>query len=263
MALPHRHQPLPQLPARLLPAPAAGRAPQPRSPVAHASSSDDPWWLEPYSDTLIDETTPGPDARYDIRESIALAFVAGLQHLPVQQRAALVLRDVLGFSASEAAEMLDTTPASVNSALQRARTGFHPTRDPDQVQLPRSEEASAVVGRFVDAFERRDLEDVVALLSEDAKLTMPPEPGMLRGRAVIADYRGQVFWGQPFKVVPTGANCQPALAYYLPDPNADLYRASGLLVLTVSGIQTSAITRFGDRGLFSRFGLPRTLPNSF
>jgi RNA polymerase sigma-70 factor (ECF subfamily) len=244
--------------------PQRARAPQPRSPFVHASSSDDPWWLEPYPNTLIDETTPGPDARYDIRESIALAFVAGLQHLPVQQRAALVLRDVLGFSASEAAEMLDTTPASVNSALQRARTGFRPARDPDQVQLPRSEEASAVVGRFVDAFERRDLEDVVALLSEDAKLTMPPEPGMLRGRAVIADYyRSQVFWGQPFKVVPTGANHQPALAFYLPDPNTDLYRASAMLVLTVSGMQISAITRFGDRGLFSHFGLPRTLPKSF
>ena len=96
----------------------------PESPFAGAAHSDEPWWLEPYPDVLIDAVELGPEARYDARESIALSFVAGLQRLPTQQRAALVLRDVLGFSAAEVAEMLDSTPASVNSALQRARAGL-------------------------------------------------------------------------------------------------------------------------------------------
>src|SRR5215472_908865 len=133
------------------------------SPFASAQPSDEPWWLEPYPDTMIDDVDGGPEARYDKRESIALSFVAGLQHLPTQQRAVLVLRDVLGFSAGEVAEMLDSTPASVTSALQRARGGFRPSRDPDRVPLPRSPEESEVVARFVDAFDRADMDGIVAL----------------------------------------------------------------------------------------------------
>ncbi|MDA8316450.1 MAG: nuclear transport factor 2 family protein [Actinomycetota bacterium] len=120
---------------------------------------------------------------------------------------------------------------------------------------------SPLLGEWLDAFQRGDLNAVVALLTDDAKVTMPPEPIELRGRSAITDfYRSQGFWGRPLKVVPTGANQQPAFAYYLPDPNADLYRASGLLVLTVTGEHISAITRFGERDLLARFGLPRTLP---
>jgi RNA polymerase sigma-70 factor (ECF subfamily) len=204
--------------------------------------------------------TPGWSAWWRTRESIALAFVAGLQHLPAQQRTVLVLRDVLGFPTAEVADILDTTPASVNSALQRARSGFRPTSSPDQVHLPRSSKEAGVVTRFVDAFERGDL-DGVALLAEDAKVNMPPEPIELRGRpAITGFYRSQGFWGQPLKTIPTRANQQPAFAYYLPDPNAGLYRANGLLVLTISGDEVAAITRFGDRDLLARFGLPRTLP---
>ena len=236
-------------------------APVARSPLTNAGPSTDPWWIEPYPDTLIDSTTLGTEARYDARESIALAFVAGLQHLPAQQRTVLVLRDVLGFPTAEVAEVLDTTTASVNSALQRARAGFRPTTSPDQIRLPRADQEAAVVDRFVDAFQRGDLEAVVALLAEDAKVTMPPEPIELRGRPAITDfYRSQGFWGQPLKVIRTGANGQPALAYYLPDPNAGIYRANGLLVLSIAGEQISVITRFGDRDLLARFGLPRTLP---
>lgn len=232
------------------------------APSALATPSDEPWWLEPFPDALLDEVTPGPEARYDARESIALSFVAGLQHLPSQQRAALVLRDVLGFSASETAEMLDSSPASVNSALQRARIGFRPSTDLERVPLPRSHTEADVVDRFVDAFQRGDLDTVVALLTDDAKLAMPPEPVEFRGReAIAAFYRSQGFSGLPVTLVPTRANDQPAFGYYLRDPNANIRRAGGIVVLTLSGGQISAITRFGDRGLLLRFGLPRTLPD--
>ena len=227
-----------------------------------ASPSDEPWWLEPYPDALIDEVTPGPEARYETRESIALSFVAGLQQLPTQQRTALVLRDVLGFSASETAQILDATPASVNSALQRARAGFRPTRDPEHVVLPRSDAEAELVSRFVEAFQRGDLSGVVGLLTEDSVLSMPPEPVEFRGPQLIGEFlHSRGIWGQTLKLVPTRANNQPAFGYYLPDPNAAVHRASGLLVLTVANDGVCAITRFSDRGVLARFGLPRTLPS--
>jgi RNA polymerase sigma-70 factor (ECF subfamily) len=244
--------------------PKAANAPVPQGAfLGDAIASDEPWWLDPYPDALIDDVALGPEARYDDRESIALSFVAGLQHLPTQQRAALVLRDVLGFSASEVAEMLESTPASVNSALQRARAGFRPSGDPDLVPLPRSEVETEVVDRFVEAFQHGDLDRVVALLTDDAKVSMPPEPFAFQGPRAIADFlRSLGFWGQDLKLVPTRANNQPAFGYYLPDPNADVHRAGGILVLTVSNNQISGITRFGDKGLLACFGLPRTVPSS-
>lgn len=242
--------------------PRATGLPDAGSPFAAAAPSDEPWWLEPYPDAFLDEVTPGPEARYDARESIALSFVAGLQHLPSKQRAALVLRDVLGFSASETAEMLQSTPASVNSALQRARSGFRPSTDPERVRLSRSRGEAKVLDRFVDAFQRGDLDAVVTLLTDDAKLAMPPEPFEFRGRdAIAAFYRSQGFSGLSITLVLTRANGQPAFGYYLPDPNAEVRRGDGVLVLTVSGSQISAITRFGDGGLLGRFGLPRSLPS--
>jgi RNA polymerase sigma-70 factor (ECF subfamily) len=237
--------------------------PASRSRFANATRSDEPWWLEPYPDAFIADVTLSPEARYDARESIALSFVAGLQRLPTQQRTALVLRDVLGFSASEAAEILDSTPASVNSALQRARAGFRPSGDPQHVPLPRSQQEAEVVDQFVDAFQRGDLDEVVALLTDDAKLTMPPEPFEFTGRPAIADfYRAQGVWRPGLKLIETRANNQPAIAYYLPDPNSNVLRAAGILVLTLSENQISAIARFGDRSLITCFGLPRTLPCS-
>ena len=223
--------------------------------------SDDPWWLEPYPDALLDNAAAGPEARYDARESIALSFVAGLQHLPPQQRVVLVLRDVLGFPAAEVAEILGTTAAAVNSALIRARAGLRPDRDPGDVPLPKSPVEAAVVERFVDAFERFDLDRLVALLTHDARLTMPPEPFELRGPQAIAGFlRETHFWSQDHKLIPTRANGQPALVFYLADPCAPIWRASSFVVLTLRGNQVSVITRFGDRGLLARFGLPRTLP---
>ena len=229
-------------------------------PFAGAAHSDEPWWIEPYPDALIDLVEPGPEARYDARESIALSFVAGLQHLPTQQRVALVLRDVLGFSAAEVAVMLDSTAASVNSALQRARAGLQASSAPDRVTLPRSPHEAEVVDRFIDAIQRGDLDRVVALLTDDARLKMPPEPFEFHGPRPIAQFLQQVaFWRDDLKMVPTRANNDPAFGYYRKDPNADVYRASGIFVLTISERRISSMTRFGDKSLFACFGLPRTI----
>ena len=228
---------------------------------AGLTASDDPWWLEPFPDVLLDDVTPGPEARYDARESIALAFVAGLQHLPARQRAVLVLRDVLGFPAAEVAHILETSTASVNSALVRAREGFRPERAPHEVPLPRSPHEARVVQRFVDAFQRGDHDLVVALLTDDARLAMPPEPIQCNGPHAIADYqRARGFWGPTLGLVPTRANGQPAFGYYLPDPTAPILRANGLIVLTLAGDRISTLTRFGDTATLARLGLPRTLP---
>jgi RNA polymerase sigma-70 factor (TIGR02960 family) len=243
---------------------------RPASVTASLVSSDEPWWLEPFPDTLLDDTLPGntllgntggnPEATYDARESIALSFVAGLQRLPAQQRAALVLRDVLGFSAAETADFLDTTPASVNSALARARTGFRPEREPEEVPLPRSAAEADVVERFVRAFQGGDPGEVVAVLTQDARLTMPPEPFECDGSRAIADFMQAVgFWGPEMKLIPTRANNQPAFGFYRPDPTSSILRAGGLIVLTLRGDRVSGITRFHPP-LFERFGLPRTLP---
>jgi RNA polymerase sigma-70 factor (TIGR02960 family) len=222
--------------------------------------SDEPWWLEPYPDDLLGDVTPGPEARYDSRESIALSFVAGLQHLPPQQRGVLVLRDVLGFPAAEVAGILGTTPAAVNSALIRARAGLPPGTDPDTVPLPRSAAEAAVVERFVDAFERFDVDRLVAVLTQDARITMPPEPVEFRGPLAVAGYLQEHLRGEELRLVPTRANNQPAFVVYHADPCAPIWRASSLVVLTLRGNRVSMLTRFGVLGLVARFGLPRTLP---
>jgi RNA polymerase sigma-70 factor (TIGR02960 family) len=238
------------------------RRPQPAGLPDHgagAAGSGEPWWLQPYPDDLGD-LTPGPEARYDARESIALSFVAGLQHLPPQQRAVLVLRDVLGFRAAEAAGILGTSQAAVNSALIRARAGLRPDGDPHEVPIPKSPAEAAVVDRFVSAFERFDLDELVALLTDDARLTMPPEPAEHLGPRPIAGFLVGSHRGQDVRLLPTRANGQPALVLYLPDPSAPIWRASGLIVLTLRGDQIRALTRFGNLGLLARFGFPRTLP---
>ncbi|NUR62791.1 MAG: RNA polymerase subunit sigma-70 [Catenulispora sp.] len=220
---------------------------------------DDPWWLEPYPDSL-DDVVPGPEARYDARESIALSFVAGLQQLPPQQRAALVLRDVLGFAAAETAEILGTTQPAVNSALIRARAALPPDRNPHDVPMPKSPAEAAVVDRFVSAFQRFDLRELVSLLTADARVTMPPEPYTHEGPEQIARFLVGAHRGLELKFVLARANGQPAFVLYLPDPHAPLWRASGLIVLTLRGEQIQALTRFGDLSILARFGYPRTLP---
>jgi RNA polymerase sigma-70 factor (TIGR02960 family) len=228
----------------------------------------EPAWHGPCPDALLEDVpdgSPGPDARYGARESLALAFVAGLQHLPPRQRAALVLRDVLGFRAAEVAGLLGTSETAVNSALQRARAAFSallPAGGRERAPSPCSRRERELTGRFVDAFESADVDRVVALLTDDARLTMPPEPQEYQGRtAIAAFYLSRSWWGvQPARLVPRRANGQPAFGHYLRDPQAQMARADGLLVLTLEGDRISAITCFGDSSLFPLFDLPLCLP---
>jgi RNA polymerase sigma-70 factor (TIGR02960 family) len=238
--------------------------PVPPEPTRQA----EPIWLEPYPDVLLEgvaDLSAEPDARYETREAVALAFVAGLQHLPARQRAVLVLRDVLGFRAAEVAGMLDSSEASVNSALHRARSALEtrlPAGERERAPLPRSPQERALVGRFADAFESGDVDGVVALLTDDAWLTMPPEPLEYQGPAAIARFLSTVPAGgalERFRLVPTRANTQPAFGCYLRDPQSPIARAYGLMVLTLEGNRVSAITGFPDTSIFPHFGLPRTL----
>ena len=229
----------------------------------------EPSWLEPYSDVLLEalaDTAPGPDARHETTEAVGLAFAAALQHLPPAQRAALVLRDVLGFHTSEVAEVLDSSEASVKGALQRARATLGermPAGDRERAPLPRSAREREVVGRFAAAVERGDTDGVVSLLTDDAWLTMPPEPYEYQGGEAIARFLQdrEIRRGAPLRLVPTRANGQPAFGCYLPDAQAAIARAYGLMVLTLEGDRISAITWFGERSLLAHFGLPRTLPD--
>jgi RNA polymerase sigma-70 factor (TIGR02960 family) len=223
----------------------------------------EPIWLEPYPDLLVEgipDEAPGPEALYETKEAIALAFVVGLQHLPPQQRAVLVLRDVLGFRAREVAEMLDTSEPSVNSLLRRARAAFEsrlPAAGRERAPLPNSELERDIVGRLTDAFEVGDIDAVVALLTDDAWLTMPPEPYEYEGRVAIGAFLNDraVRRGAPLRLVPTRANGQPAFGCYFPSPQTAIARPYGLLILTLQGDQTSAMTWFADSSVFPA---PRT-----
>lgn len=237
-----------------------GEARRPEQP--EPGRPGDPWWLEPYPGDA-DDLVPGPEARYDARESIALSFVAGLQHLPPQQRAVLVLRDVLGFSAAESADILGTTATAVNSALARARAVLPPDRRPHEVPIPKSPAEAAVVDRFVSAFQRFDLDELVALLTDDSRLTMPPEHTDHRGPGAIARFLVGLHEGQELRFLPTRANGQPAVVLYIPDPNAPIWRFCGLIVFALRGGQVQGITRFAGQASLTRFGFPRTLPRGF
>jgi RNA polymerase sigma-70 factor (ECF subfamily) len=224
-------------------------------------------WLEPYPDALLDgiiDSTAGPAARYETREAVSLAFVTALHRLPPRQRAVLVLRDVLGFSAGEVAAMLDTTATSVHSALIRARATID-ERGPhahDRTPLPRSPQEHELVTRFADAFERGDVEPIAALLTEDAWWTMPPEPYGYHGRDAITQFIAHAFATRetPRRLIATRANAQPAFGHYAKDPHTDVARALSLLVLTLDGHHVSHITRFAATSALPHFGLPRTIP---
>jgi RNA polymerase sigma-70 factor (TIGR02960 family) len=249
---------------RVLESPPPGEAPEPPEPTRLG----EPIWLEPYPDALLEgvvDRSREPHARYEAREAIGLAFVAALQRLPPRQRAVLVLRDVLGFRASEVAETLGTTEASVTSALHRARSALEagvPAADREAVPLPNSRDERELVARFTDAFEGGDVQGVVALLTDDAWLTMPPAPLEYQGPAAIARFLSTVPAGgrlDLFRLIPTRANGQPAFGCYVRDPHTPIAHAYGLMVLTLRGGRVAAITGFPDTGVFPHFGLPRTL----
>jgi RNA polymerase sigma-70 factor (TIGR02960 family) len=225
-------------------------------------------WLEPYPDVLLDglaDFAPGPEARYEAREAISLAFVTALQLLPPRQRAVLILRDVLGFRAAEVASMLDTTQESVTSALKRARATLArqpaPSAGHQAPPPPGSAPEQQLAARLARAFEASDVQGIVCLLTHDAWIRMPPLPMEYQGRELAARFFAWAFHnGHGFRLIPTRANGQPAFGLYLRDPHAAIARANGLLVLTLAGPQISAITRF-EPGVLTQFGLPRTLPD--
>jgi RNA polymerase sigma-70 factor (TIGR02960 family) len=222
-------------------------------------------WLQPYPDALLEgviDVAPGPAARYEAKESVALAFVSGLQHLAPRQRAVLVLRDVLGFHAEEVADMLGSSEASVNSALQRARGTLEKRLPPrrDRLTVPSGGEDADMVNRFADAFERDDIDAVVALLTEDAVISMPPEPEWHQGRDAIEHFlrdRHRRRKDRAWRFVRVSANLQPAYAYYI-ETDGEWVR-SGMFVLGVRPDGIESITRFHDNGLLDRFGAPRHL----
>jgi RNA polymerase sigma-70 factor (ECF subfamily) len=223
-------------------------------------------WLEPYPDARLEGAIGapvGPEARYEQTESISLAFVTALQLLPPRQVAVLILRDVLGFHAGEVADMLDTTVDSVNSALKRARAGLRrrrPATD-DREPAPAGDSLSedAVVAKFVRAYEAADLDAVVALLTDDVFISMPPMPFEYEGRDATARFCASLFdAGRRFDLVPTRANGQPAFGAYLRAADGTRHGV-GLIVLTLSGDRICAMTRFENTVLPS-FGLPRSLP---
>ena len=223
-------------------------------------------WLEPYPDVLLNgalNLPVGPAARYEQTESISLAFVAALQVLPPRQLAALILRDVLGFDASEAAGMLHSTVDSVNSALKRARASMQRLRPPaaERRRPPSSDspDEEAIVANFVRAYESGDLDSLVALLTDDVFMSMPPMPFEYEGRHPVAGFCASIFGsGRRFDLMPTRANGQPAFGAYLRSA-AGIRSGTGLIVLTLTGDSICAMTHF-DKSLLPRFGLPRSLP---
>ena len=229
----------------------------------------EPVWLEPYPDSLLEglpDGDAGPEAAYEAKEAVALAFVTAVQHLPARQRAVLVLRDVLGFRAAEVAAMLESSEASVNSALQRARATMAqrlPEPGRERAPLPRSAKERDIATRFAAAFSGNDVDAVVALLTDDAWFTMPPATLEFQGREAIAGFLRDIrSWLGPrrYRLVPVRANGQPAFGCYLQENGPDpVFRAHGVIVLTLEGDRISALIRFTDNRNLARFGLPLVL----
>jgi RNA polymerase sigma-70 factor (ECF subfamily) len=224
-------------------------------------------WLEPYPDALLEGTINvalGPEARYAQTEAISLAFVTALQVLPARQRAVLILREVLGYHATEVADMLDSTVESVNSTLKRARASLQrrlpPIGEREPPPAPDSPAEQALVAKFVRAYASGDVDALVALLTADVCISMPPIPLEYQGRDVVARfYASLTRQGRTYDLVPTRANGQPAFGAYLRAPTGGIRHGTGLLVLTLTGDRICAMTRF-ENSVLPWFGLPRSLP---
>lgn len=227
-------------------------------------------WLEPYPDALLADapTAPSdPETHYEQVEAMSLAFITTLQFLPARQRAVLILRDVLGYHADEVADMLDSTVDAVNSALKRARATLkrRTSREADDRPTPAANSAveRTLASKFVRAYEDGDIEALVALLTDDATVTMPPLPFEYHGRDAIRRFYASVMGeGAVYELVPspTRANGQLAFGAYYLRRRDGLRHGAGLLVLTLAGSEISALTRFESR-TFPQFGLPRSLPD--
>ncbi|MFD7160525.1 sigma-70 family RNA polymerase sigma factor [Kribbella sp. NPDC059898] len=224
-------------------------------------------WLQPFPDDLLGvaDPAPGPEAVIEARDATTLAFVTALQRLPARQRAVLILRDVLGYRAAEVADLLDATEESVTSALKRARatlaTDASADRPPAPPPLPLSAEEEQLVSDWMEAFQAFDIQRLVALLTDDAWIKMPPLPWEYQGREACERFFNTMA-GSPGghrRLVPTRANGQPAYGSYTLDTTTGIWRANGFFVLTLAGDRIHEIIRF-EIPLMARFGLPRTLP---
>jgi RNA polymerase sigma-70 factor (ECF subfamily) len=222
-------------------------------------------WLQPYPDTLLEgisDTAPGPEAHYQATEAVELAFVAALQRLPPRQAATLVLRDVLGFATGEVAGMLDTSQTAIKGILQRARATLEHHRGGADRPRPGPVQERELGRRFAEAFTAADVDGVIALLTDDAWLSMPPAPHQYHGIDAIAsflrtafDYRGE----RRVQLVPAHANTQPAFGSYVSDRAKPIATPAGLIVLAVADDRIQAVTRFHVDALYPRFGLPELL----
>ena len=248
---------------RVLP---AEYGPQSHSPQDIGEPLVESVWVEPYPDEAagIADGYAAPEARYEQREAVELAFVASLQHLPATQRAVLILRDVLGFSAHEVAEALDTTSVSVNSALQRARAAVA-RRVPDRTQQATlrslgDERVRELVESYTDAWARHDVDALRALLAEDAVFSMPPWPSWWRSRETIALWVRHAEENCPeTRSIVTRASGQPAIASYSVNAETGRYTASAIDVITFDGHLIREVTAFVSPAIFPRFGLPTVL----
>jgi RNA polymerase sigma-70 factor (ECF subfamily) len=224
-------------------------------------------WLEPFPDALLEgaiDVPPGPEVRYEQTESICLTFVTALQVLPHRQLAVLILCDILGFDANEVAEMLDSTVDSVSSALKRARANLQSRRPPagNRQAPPASGSPSedAIAAKFARAWESTDVDGLVALLTDDVFISMPPIPFEYEGRDLVAGFCASIFRaGRRFDLVPTRANGQPAFGAYLRAASG-IRPGVGLFVLTLTGDRICAMTRF-EHTVLGWFGLPPSLPS--
>ena len=235
---------------------------RPRTPAPNGEIA----WLQPYPDELL-ESIPAddePDAEVVARETIELAFMVAIQHLAPRPRAVMIMRDILGWSAKETGAALDISVAGVNSALQRARAGLkdHLPEQRLEWDAPGSSAERQLLARYVEASENGDAHAIAALMHEDARFSMPPEPGLFVGRDTIVGYWLEGGFGTEefgrFKILHTRANRQPAIANYVLAPGDDTYRSMALDVLKIEGGAISEIITFGSKS-FAWFGLPDTL----
>ena len=221
-------------------------------------------WLEPFPDALLRAEPDDPASVVTSRTSMRLALVAALQYLPARQRAVLILRDVLGWRAAEAAELLGTSTTAVNSALQRARAQLHKVAPAEEeMREPADPDDRALLDRYATAFETADVDALTRLLREDAVLEMPPQPAWFAGRQQVACFLRAKVLSEPgrFRLAAVAANGQPGFAAWERGPDG-VYRAHGIQVLTLAGTGVARIVSFNDPGLFPAFGMPAKLSAS-